>query len=125
GQAERDRALQIRPVPRLAACGFQVFDDHSAPHGLEGAREIERRLHAAEAVVLFLSPASAASETLAYQVEIAHDAAQRYGKPRLLPVRVDHPGPLPEPLAALLDPLPQWPWRGPEDDDQLVAQLVR
>src|SRR5207249_144484 len=100
---------QARLVPRLVARGFQVFEDRQAPLGLEGVKEIERRLHAADAVIVFLSPASATRETLAYQVEIAHDAAQRRGRPRLLSVRVGYPGPLPEPLAAILDPLRNGP----------------
>jgi DNA-binding SARP family transcriptional activator len=125
-----DEALLEHLETQLAARGFQVSVDRHAALGLEGAREIESRLRAADAVVPLLSMESAASEMLAYEVQIAHEAAAtasgaRHGKPLLLPVRVDDTGPLPEPLAAILEPIPQVSWRGPHDDDRLVADLVR
>ena len=67
------------------------------------------------------------SEMLAYEVEIAHQSAQEQaGKPRLLPIRVNYTGPLPEesPLPAMLDSLEYSLWNGAEDDDRVVGELL-
>ena len=63
---------------------------------------------------------------LAYEVQIAHEAAQRStGKPRLLPVRVDYTGPLPEPLCRRSSTRSSTrSGRVPQDDDRLVAELL-
>jgi hypothetical protein len=41
------------------------------------AREIEQKISNADAVIVVLSFASISSEMLAYEIEIAHEAAQR------------------------------------------------
>jgi DNA-binding SARP family transcriptional activator len=111
---------------RLAAHGFQVFVDRHLAVGVEWAREIERQIRLADAVIPLLSAAAIPSEMLAYELQIAHEAAQQQrGKPRLLPIRVRDPGPLPEALAAILDPLQHALWEGPQDNERLVAELLR
>src|SRR5512146_3583049 len=91
---------------------------------MEWAREIEQRISRADAVVVLLSAASVQSEMLAYEVQIAREAAQRRaGKPLILPVRVKFDEPLPESLAGVLDGI-QWArWSGPEDNDALLAEI--
>jgi class 3 adenylate cyclase len=124
-QAHPDEELLQRLETQLTAQGFSVFVDRHLPIGVEWAKEIERQVRAADAVVPLLSAASIASEMLLYEVQIAHDAAQQqHGKPRLLPIRVEFTGPLPEPLAAILDPLEYALWTGPPDDEQLTAELI-
>jgi DNA-binding SARP family transcriptional activator len=111
---------------RLTAHGFQVFVDRHLAVGVEWAKEIERQVRLADAVIPLLSAAAVPSEMLQYEVQIAHEAAQQQrGKPRLLPVHVGDPGPLPEALAAILDPLQHALWEGPQDDERLVAELLR
>ncbi|MEW6157698.1 MAG: AAA-like domain-containing protein [Verrucomicrobiota bacterium] len=110
---------------RLAACGFKIFVDRHLTIGVEWAKEIEKQVRTADAVIPLISAESMHSEMLAYEVEIAHDAAQHQnGKPRLLPVRVHYAGPLPEPLSRILDPLQFALWEKPEDNERLVAELT-
>ena len=62
---------------------------------------------------------------LAWEVQIAHDEAQkRGGKPLLLPVRINFEDPLPAELAGPLDRLQYFLWHGPEDSQQLVVELL-
>src|SRR6266850_3985458 len=75
---------------QLAAYGFQVFTDKHLSIGVEWARELERQLRSADAVIPLISPGSAHSEMLAYEVELAHEAAQKFGgRPRIIPIRVN------------------------------------
>jgi hypothetical protein len=93
--------------------------------GMEWAREIEQRISRAEAVVTLLSVSSVQSEMLAYEIQIAREAAQRRdGKPIILPVRVNFEGPLPDSLGSMLDGI-QWArWSGPDDNDKLLAEIT-
>jgi len=108
----------------LRGRGYQVFIDRHLVVGMEWAREIEQHISRAGAVVVLLSAASVQSEMLAFEIQIAREAAQRRdGKPLILPVRVKFDDPLPESLAGILDGI-QWArWNGPEDDDALLAEL--
>jgi serine/threonine protein kinase/class 3 adenylate cyclase len=108
----------------LRAQGYQVFVDRHLVVGVDWAREIERRISGAEAVVVFLSAASVQSEMLAYEIQIAREAAQRSeGKPLILPVRVQFNDPLPEPLAATLGGIQWAQWDGPQDNDPLLTEI--
>jgi class 3 adenylate cyclase len=124
--AQPDERLLKLLETRLAAAGYQIFIDRHMTIGVEWAREIERQVRSADAVVPLLSAASVQSEMLHYEVQIAHEAAQQQeGKPRLLPVRIQHTDPLPEPLAAILGPLHYTVWEGPADDERLVTEVIR
>jgi PAS domain S-box-containing protein len=119
-----ERLLKLLET-RLTGYGHQVFVDRHLAIGVEWARQIERELRSADAVIPLLSEAALPSEMLAYEIQVAHEAAQvQNGKPRLLPLRVNYSGPMPEPLAAILDPLEYALWQGPQDDDRLVERLV-
>ena len=62
---------------------------------------------------------------LGFELESAHEASQlREGRPRLLPVRVKYTGPLPEPLASILDPVQYFLWEGEHDNLGLVTELI-
>src|SRR5207245_8157667 len=107
----------------LRAAGHSVFIDRHLVIGVEWAKEIEREIRTADAVVPLLSPTSVKSEMLGYEVEIASQSAQEQnGKPRLLPIRVSYTDPLPEEtvLPSILDPLEYSLWEGPQDNDRLV-----
>src|SRR5256885_4156482 len=60
----------------LSAYGYKVFIDRHLTIGVEWAKEIEKQVRTADAVIPLLSAASVASEMLAYEVQIAHEAAQ-------------------------------------------------
>jgi hypothetical protein len=124
--ARPDEELLEALEAQLRHHGCETFVDRHLAVGVEWAREIERQVRNADAVVVLLSAASASSEMLAYEVQIAREAArERHGLPRLLPVRVSYAGPLPEPLASSLDAIQYAVWNGPQDTPALAAQLVR
>lgn len=109
----------------LTASGAEVFIDRHISIGVEWAQELEKQLQGADAVVPLLSASSIHSEMLAFEVRVAHDEAQkRGGRPRLLPVRVGFEGPLPPELAAVLDRLQYFLWRGPADNTHLRDTLL-
>jgi hypothetical protein len=123
--AQPDEHLLRVLETHLAAHGCHVFIDRHLAIGVEWARELERQIRTADAVIPLLSPASVESEMLACEVQIAHEAAQQQGgRPRLLPVRVADTVPLPEPLAVILGPLEYALWEGPQDDARVAAELV-
>jgi serine/threonine protein kinase len=108
---------------KFNAQGHSMFIDRHLTIGVEWAREIERQVRGADVVVPLLSALSVTSEMLAYEIQIASESAQEHGKPRLLPIRVNYEGPLPESMAALLNPIQYALWRGPEDDERLVEEM--
>ena len=123
--AHPDEELLVLVERALRQHGYQVFVDRHLVVGMEWAREIERRISRAEAVVTLLSAAAVQSEMLAYEIQIAREAAQRrYGKPIILPIRVNFDDPLPESLASVLHGI-QWArWNGPGDNNMLLAEIT-
>ncbi|MCI0485964.1 MAG: AAA-like domain-containing protein [Blastocatellia bacterium] len=109
----------------LLSNGYKVFIDRHLSVGMEWAREIERQIQAADACIMLLSAASVTSEMLAYEVQIAHDAAQKqHGRPRLLPIRINYEDPLPDPVGGILNHIQYALWTGPQDNEQVVADLI-
>ena len=123
--AQPDEVLLAALEKNLRQLGCEVSIDRHLRIGLDWAREIERVLRDADAVIPLLSPSAAGSEMLAMELEIVDEAAQRQGgKPQLLPIRVNWEGPLPTSLAPLLDPIQYYIWRGPEDTAAVTAQIA-
>jgi serine/threonine protein kinase len=111
---------------KLAGQGYQVFVDRHLAVGVDWAREIEKKIGTADAVVALLSAASVESEMLSYEVQLAHSFAERQnGRPRLLPVRVQFHGEFPDSFHSALDGLNYALWKDPEDNDQIVADVVK
>jgi serine/threonine protein kinase len=109
----------------LVRNGYRVFIDRHLLVGMEWAREIESRICRAEAVIPLLSESSVKSEMLAYEVEIAHEAAQRQnGKPRILPIRVNFSDPLPDTMSATLDRLQYAEWKGSADNPAIALAIL-
>jgi class 3 adenylate cyclase len=122
---EPDETLLLSLEAELTRRGCEVFIDRHMHVGLNWAREIERALRAADAVIPLLSPRAVMSEMLAFELEIADAARQQQGgHPRLLPVRVNWEGPLPENLNTILNSIQYVLWRGPEDTATVVAELT-
>lgn len=127
--AEPDEILLATLERELTLRGCEVFIDRHLSIGLNWAREIEKEIRRADAVIPLLSPAATQSEMLATEIEIADEAAQSQGgKPRLLPIRVNWEGPLPAAIADLLNPIlnpvQYCLWRGPEDTASVLSQIV-
>jgi hypothetical protein len=124
-QAQPDEEVLKFLEARLKAQGYKVFIDRHLTIGMEWATEIERQIRSADAIIPLLSAASVQSEMLAWEVNVAHDAAQQQdGKPRLLPVRLNYTEPLPEELARVLNRLEYALWESPRDNQRLVDQLL-
>ncbi|MFT4588640.1 MAG: hypothetical protein ACI8QF_002744 [Limisphaerales bacterium] len=123
--AQPDEQALLLLEGALKEKGYSVFIDRHLEIGVEWAREIEREIRDADAVIPLLSAQSIHSEMMAFEVEHAHDTASGgNGRPHLLPVRVDYTGPLPEPLAGILDPLQYFLWEGEFSNEGLVSELV-
>ena len=69
-----ERVLQLLDEA-LRNEGFSVFIDRHLEIGVEWAREIEREIREADAVIPLLSTHSIHSEMIAFEVEHAHDTA--------------------------------------------------
>jgi serine/threonine protein kinase len=108
----------------LRKSGYRIFIDRHLQVGMQWAREIERRVSNAYAVVVLLSSTAVNSEMLTYEVQIAHESAQKTGSPRILPVRINFQSTLPSPLAAILDGIQYAQWKGPQDGQALVAEIM-
>lgn len=109
----------------LSSRGYGPFIDRSQAVGMEWARALERQIRTADVVVPLLSAASVENEMFAFEVEIAHEAAVKQNhRPQLLPLRVSYDGPLPECLSGFDSAAPSLAWRGPADNDRVVAELL-
>jgi hypothetical protein len=109
---------------QLVERGCQAFMDKHLTMGVEWAREIEDRIRSADAIIPLLSADAIYSEMLGFEIETAHETSQlQHGRPRLLPVRVNYTGPLPEPLSSILDPVQYFLWEGEHDNLGLVTEL--
>ena len=120
-----DEAVLKRLEVELGRAGYSVFIDRHLALGVEWAKEIERQIRTADAVVPLLSTGSILSEMMGFEIEIAHETAQnQHGRPCLLPVRVNYTGPLMEPLASILDPIQYILWESPGDDQRLLDEIL-
>jgi class 3 adenylate cyclase len=124
--AQPDERILKLLEDQLQQNGYKVFIDRHLSIGVEWAQEIERQVRTADAVVPLLSAASSVSEMLTYEIQIANEAAQQQnGKPRILPVRIDFEGALPDPLGSILAPIQYFLWTDPQNDSALVDQLLK
>jgi hypothetical protein len=122
--SQPDEELVRTIESQLISDGYSVFIDRHLTMGVDWAREIESRIRSASAIIALLSADSIHSEMLAFEIETAHEASQlQNGRPRLLPVRVNYTGPLPEPLASILDPIQYFLWEGAQDSLGLATEL--
>jgi serine/threonine protein kinase len=124
--AQPDEQLAASLGEKLRAQGYRVFTDRNLSVGADWAREIEKKIGSADAVVALLSASSSQSEMLAYELQLANSFCDRQnGKPRLLPVRVQFHDGFPDPLEAALDGRKCALWQDSADDDQVVADLSK
>jgi len=121
--AEPDEKVLRVLEEHLKRLGYPIFVDRHLQVGMEWAREIERRVSNAYAVVVLLSAASVNSEMMAHELQIANTSAQKTGKPLILPVRINFSLPLPSQLAAILDGIQYAQWQGPEDSQSLMTEI--
>ena len=109
----------------LASRGYPVVLDKHTSASIAWAWQIESKAPKAEAVLVFLSAESLHSEMLAYELELAREAGLRNGNPILIPVRIQYHESLPLPLPRLLNGTPCLDWESPDDDKELVAEVLQ
>jgi class 3 adenylate cyclase len=119
-----DEAVLHALEAQLRQHGHTVFVDKQTRISAQWAKAVEEPIRQADAVIAIVSPKSMRSEMLEFEIETAHDQYARTGKPILLPVRIGEEPPPEGVIAALIQPLPQFLWRGPQDDQKLVAELL-
>jgi serine/threonine protein kinase/class 3 adenylate cyclase len=120
-----DQQLLQLLEPQLVKNGCSVFVDRRLTVGMEWASEIEHRIATADAVIALLSATSVQSEMLTYEVQKAYEYAQKQGgKPRLLPVRVDFEGSLPDSVSGILEGIQYASWKGPQDNESVVSAVL-
>jgi|GEM_PF-945130 hypothetical protein len=121
--AQPDEALALALYESLSR-EHVVFIDQVMPVGTEWRERIQRELENCDFLVPLLSPSSAHSEMVEYEVSIAHQLGRaRAGKPAILPVRVAYSAPFEYPLSAYLNPLNWAFWRSEADTPALIAEL--
>lgn len=124
-KAQPDDAVLDLLERRLLEEGFSVFIDRHLTVGVEWARQIELQIRRADAVIVLMSEKAAASEMVLFELQTAIDQQQATGKPHILPVRIGAEGPIDGDVGALLARYQYALWRGPDDDEDLIAALVR
>ncbi|MGH9775914.1 MAG: AAA-like domain-containing protein [Candidatus Acidiferrales bacterium] len=123
--AQPDETLLGLLEAQLTTQGFSVFIDRHLRAGTEWLLEIEKQVRSADAVIPLMSEASMMSEMLEWEVETAHRAAQEQnGKPYLVPVRIQFETPLREPLGAILDPIQYALWKGTQDNQKFLEEVL-
>lgn len=108
----------------FAKRGYRVFVDRQLNIGVEWAKELERHIRESDAVIPLISEASAQSEMLTQELQIADEEAQRHRKLRILPIRLNFEGELPSEMASILNRLQYFLWKSPQDNARLLDELA-
>lgn len=102
---------------------YEVFIDQSMAVGTLWAERIEQELRQSGFLITLLSAQSVGSEMVQGEVETAHRLGHEFGKPAILPIRVNYREPFTYPLSAYLNPINWAFWEQPEDTPQLLEEL--
>jgi len=124
-KAQPDDAVLEMLERRLPEHGFTVFIDRHLSIGVKWAQQIEREIRSANAVIILLSEKSAVSEMVLFELQTAIDQRETGGYPIILPIRIGRDEPVEGDIGALLKPYHYGLWRSPQDDDALIADVVR
>jgi hypothetical protein len=100
--AEKDRSFARSLAKALVRAGVQVWEPGGVEPGKNWAIEMGKALERADAVIVLLSPAASASESVQREIEFAISSPQF--KSRLIPVLVKPTRKVPW----ILQELPQW-----------------
>lgn len=123
---DQEKRLALYLEKQLLQKGYSVFLDRAAETSIQWAAAIADAIRCAQVVVPFLSESAAANEMLAFQVEIAHDTAQRHeGRPALIPIRIHWHGDLPDPVGGILDPIEHLLWESEADNPVVAENLLQ
>lgn len=100
-----------------------VFIDNTILVGEKWAQRIQREIKDSDYLITFLSEQSVNSEMMIAEIEEAHHHSRTYGKPIILPVRVDFEDVLAYPLSAYLNPLQTVSWVKDDGISKLIEEL--
>jgi class 3 adenylate cyclase len=125
--AEPDLSLAHEFYRALSDRGYEAFmAGESLRLGQNWAQRIETELQQCDYFLLLLSEQSARSEMVTEEVGRAKALREQYGKPTILPIRVNFPrqSALNYNLQGYLDRIHQREWRQPADSPQLVRDVL-
>lgn len=101
-----------------------VFIDVNIRPGSEWGEDIEQALKKTDFLIAILSELATQSPMTVAEVEIAHNRRMKTGEPTIIPIRLGFDGPLRYPLSAYINRFQYLLWRGPQDTDALINQLI-
>jgi serine/threonine protein kinase len=123
--AETDAELMQSFQDYLPQHGIEIVAGGEFATGLEWVHQIESQIRTADVFIALLSDESMESEMVIYDIELAHETAEEQkGKPLIVPIRVNLTKPLPQPLAAWLNPLRNLSWQDTDNHECLIQDLV-
>jgi hypothetical protein len=108
----------------LRKAGHDVFIDTEIKFGADWGATILNSIAASDFFVVLLSSHSVHSEFVREEVRLAREGRSAHGRPALLPVRVQYPGPLGLPLGAWLNPYQSTSWDTDDDTERLLRQIL-
>ena len=111
----------------IEEAGFVAFlDTEDIQTGEDWVEFVLSSLRASDYFVLLLSEKANTSEMVIKEVMEARNLQSLYGKPVILPVRVQWPEntPLHPKLSKWLNRIQQQRWDGPEDSEQVITKLL-
>jgi hypothetical protein len=121
---EKDQKLAKHIENQLILKGYSVHVDAENKASMAWARDVTEKIRDADAVVPLLSDKACHSEIIAFQIETAHDAAQKQkGSPMIIPCRVGFTKDLPEPIGGILATVTHLLWETEEDNHDVVQDL--
>lgn len=121
-----DETVALTAYEALTAQGWKVFKDkQSLLGGQDWAATIQDRIYSSDFLVAFLSAESVLSEMLEDEVRMAHDAKRHGGKPVIIPVRLNYDDTFRSPLSAYLNRIHWLTWKGEDDTQALIENLLR
>jgi hypothetical protein len=124
-RATADAALAQFLHAELERAGHEVFIDVEMNIGLDWSAEITRRIDWCEFLIILLSEEAIESEMVQEEVRLAHHRRKRDGTPAILPVRLRYEGELGYALGAYIGRLQYVRWAGPDDQEPVLARLLR
>ena len=120
----QDQKLATHIETSLIKSGHSVFVDRESQTSMAWASNLTHQIKSADAIVPLLSDAACQSEIISFQIEVAHDAAQKQnGQPAMIPCRVGFTGDLAEPIAGILAPITHLLWETEEDNVDVITDL--
>jgi hypothetical protein len=119
--SETDSHLALQIEGALTQKGYPIFvDDQAIPMGTRGANRIRQAIASSDFFIALISAETTDNQVFVEELQLV--AAQP--KTQILPVRVDYREEFPYRIRELLDPLPWAYWRGEQDTDQLLQDLI-